>query len=116
MLPLLADHDFNHQILRGLQRRIPNLDVVAAHRVDLGRATDPDLLAWAAVVGRAVVTHDRKTMPRHAFDRLKNGEPLSGLIVASQRLPVAEVIRDLEIIVTCSDAADWKNVIRYLPL
>ena len=116
MLSLLIDHDFNNHILRGLIRRIPNLDAVTAREVDLSQAEDADLLAWAAGVGRVIVTHDRKTMPNHAVRRMRRDERISGLIIAAQSLPILDVINDLEIIAMCSSASEWKNVIRHLPL
>ena len=116
MLSLLIDHDFNHHILRGLIRMIPNLDAVTARQVDLSRAEDSDLLAWAAGVGRVIVTHDRKTMPTQAVLRMRKEEKTSGVIIAAQSLPILDVINDLEIIAMCSSASEWKNVIRHLPL
>ena len=116
MLSLLIDHDFNHHILRGLIRRIPNLDAVTARQVDLSQSEDSDLLTWASSVGRVIVTHDRKTMPTHAVLRMRREERISGLIIAAQSLPILDVINDLEIIAMCSSAPEWENVIRHLPL
>jgi hypothetical protein len=38
------------------------------------------------------------------------------VIVVSRRLPVSQVIDDLEIIITCSDMGEWENIIKHLPL
>ena len=116
MLSLLIDHDFNHHILRGLIRRIPNLDALTARQTGLSQSEDPDLLAWAAGAGRVIVTHDRKTMPAHAVLRMRKEEKISGLIIAAQSLPIVDVINDLEIIVMCSSGSEWENLIRHLPL
>jgi predicted nuclease of predicted toxin-antitoxin system len=56
MLRLLFDQDFNHNILRGLFLRLPNLDGVTALQEGLNEAPDPELLAWAADQRRIVVT------------------------------------------------------------
>lgn len=48
MLPLLLDENFNQRILRGLKRRIPNLDYSVAQESGLGGESDRDVLAWAA--------------------------------------------------------------------
>jgi hypothetical protein len=64
---------------------------------------------------RIVVTHDRRTMPYHATSRLARAEKIAGIIVVSRRLPVSQVINDLEIIVSCSEMVEWENVIKYLP-
>jgi hypothetical protein len=116
MLRLLIDQDLDHVILRGLLLRVPNADVITAHKVGLSDAPDPDLLAWAEEQKRIVVTHDRRTMPSHAAVRIARGESVAGVIVVSRRLPVSQVIDDLEIIVTCSDMGEWENIIKHLPL
>lgn len=88
MLKILIDHDFNHHILRALARRIPNLDVVTAYQAHLSHSADPDLISWAYGSGRVIVTHDRKTMPAHAALRMKAGRNISGIIIATQNLPL----------------------------
>ena len=116
MLRLLIDQDLDQVILRGLLLRVPNLDVITTFQAGLSEASDPDLLAWAAEQKRVVVTHDRRTMPSHASARIVQGQSVAGVIVISRRLPVGSVINDLEIIVSCSDADEWENVIKHLPL
>ena len=116
MLRLLIDQDLDHVILRGLLLRIPALDFVTAHRVGLGESSDVDLLAWAAENQRVVVTHDRRTMPHHAAQRITAGTRISGVVVVSRQLPVSRVIGDLEIIVSCSEPDEWIDVIKHLPL
>jgi hypothetical protein len=116
MLRLLIDHDLDQDILRGLIHRVPDLDAVAALEVGLSAASDPELLAWAAAEGRVIVTHDYRTMPDHAGNRMAAGETIAGLIVVSRRLSIREVLNDLEMIVSCSDANEWENIVRHLPL
>ena len=65
MLRLLADENFNDDIVRGLLLRQPDLDIVRVQEVGLGGAEDPDILAWADENNRIVVksyltsrTHD----------------------------------------------------------
>jgi len=67
MLRLLFDQDFNHDILRGLFLRLPDVDGVTALQAGLDKAPDPELLEWAAQQRRTVVTHDVNTMPDHAY-------------------------------------------------
>ena len=47
MLRLLADQNFNEDIISGLLDRRPGLDVIRAWDVGLQAAKDPGLLAWA---------------------------------------------------------------------
>ena len=58
MLLLVADENFNNDILRGLLRRNPSLDVVRIQDVGLTQASDPDVLEWAAQENRVLLTHD----------------------------------------------------------
>jgi predicted nuclease of predicted toxin-antitoxin system len=74
MLRLLIDQDLDHDILRGLLRRIPQLDALTAFEIGMSRATDAQLLTWAEREGRIIVTHDRKTMPKHAVDLMGAGK------------------------------------------
>jgi len=62
MLRLLADENFNDDIVRGLWLRQPDLDMVRVQDAGLAGADDPDVLAWAALNHRIVLTHDRATM------------------------------------------------------
>ena len=51
-----------------------------------------------------------------AYERVRAGQPMPGVIAVSQALPVGQVIEDLLLVVQCSRAEDWTNQVRYLPL
>jgi hypothetical protein len=78
MLRLAADENFNGDIVRGLLRRNPKLDIVRIQDAGLSGADDRSVLQWAADLGRIVVTHDISTMAKHAFDRSAAGQPMPG--------------------------------------
>jgi len=99
-----------------LLRRVQDLDVVTAYEAGLSEAPDPELLEWAASQRRVVLTHDRRTMPDHASDRIRTGLRMSGVIVVRKRLPLGQVIDELELIATCSVPGEWENRIQFLPL
>jgi hypothetical protein len=52
MLRLVSDEDVHDDIIRGLRRREPTLDIVRVIDVGLGHTPDPTILEWAA-------SHDR---------------------------------------------------------
>ena len=52
MLRLLADENFNGDIVRALLLRQPDLDIVRVQDVGLTGAGDPDILTWAAANDR----------------------------------------------------------------
>lgn len=117
MLRLLADENFNQNLVRGFLRRRPELDVVRAQDVDLARTPDPDVLAWAARQQRIVLTHDVNTMTRFASDRLRRGEPMAGLFLVHQwGSAPSSVIEDLVLLNDCSETAEWAGKFLYLPL
>jgi predicted nuclease of predicted toxin-antitoxin system len=70
----LTDEDFDNDVLRGLVRRLPELDVLRVQDVGLAGAADPVILEWTAQQGRILLTHDAKTMPAHAYARLRAGQ------------------------------------------
>lgn len=81
MVPLLADENFNHRVLRGLRRRLPTIDCLPAQETEVYQRDDQDLLDWAALHNRVVLTHDVNTMTKYAYERLAAGHPLPGVIV-----------------------------------
>lgn len=116
MIRLLTDENFSHPILRGLIRRVPHLDVVLVHDVGLTSQSDPILLKWAASQHRNIMTHDKKTMILYAEQLIRQGEPMSGLIVVPQSLGIGRAIAELEMVVQCYSASEMRDRIQHLPL
>lgn len=112
----LADENFNRAILVGLQRRAEHIDVVRVQDVGLRAADDPVVLQWAADEGRVLVTHDIKTIPDFAHERVSAGLPMPGVLIVRSVLPIAVVIDELVIVEAASEPADWKDGVHYLPL
>ena len=113
---LLADENFNGAIIRGLLRRNPEVDVVRVQDVGLSGLDDPTVLEWAAHEGRVVLTHDQKTVPKYAYDRVEAGLPMPGVFVGDLYLNVQQAIEDLLLIAECSESEEWEGQVRYLPL
>jgi predicted nuclease of predicted toxin-antitoxin system len=116
MLRLLADENFNDDIVRGLLRRQAEIDIVCARDVGLTTAEDARILAWAAENGRIVLTHDRATMPDFAFERVAAAQPMPGLFVLSNRLPVGKAIEEILLAIACTQQAEWTGLVAHLPL
>jgi Domain of unknown function (DUF5615) len=116
MLRLLIDQNFDHDILRGIERRIPSLDYVTAAEMGLTESPDPELLEWAAAERRVILTHDQSTMPDHVAERLSNGQEVFGVIIAPQELPIRVAINELELIIECSSEDEYLNRYLFLPL
>jgi predicted nuclease of predicted toxin-antitoxin system len=116
MLRLLADENLNGDIVRGLLLRQPDLDLVRVQDVGLAGMDDAGILAWSADNDRIVVTHDRATMPDHASDRMTAGQPMGGVFIIPDRLPVGQAIREMLLLSECSNQAEWRDCVVYLPL
>ncbi len=91
MLPFVADENFNNDIVRGIRRRNPALDIVRVQDIGLFAADDPSILEWAAHFGRVVLTHDVATMTRYAYDRVREGKPMPGVFEVGRHLAMGVV-------------------------
>ena len=116
MLRLLADENFNGDVVRALLLRQPDLDIVRVQDIGLAGIADPDILAWAAVNNRIILTHDRATLPDYAFERLAAGESVVGVIILNDRFPVGHATDELLLLITCSDQPEWRDRVVHLPL
>jgi hypothetical protein len=116
MLRLAADENFNGDIVRGLLRRNPTLDVVRVQDAGLSGADDPTVLQWAADQGRVIVTHDISTLAKHAFDRIAAGQPMPGVFEVRSVAPIGQAIDDLILLAECSVEGEWEGQVRFLPL
>lgn len=116
MLRLLADENFNGRILRALQRRIPDLDVVRAQDTPLSGTDDESLLEYAAAENRILLTHDVSTLVGYAWERVRLGKSMPGVIAAPADRPLGHVIEDLEILLLASGPEEIKDRVLFVPL
>ena len=116
MLRLAADENFNSDIVRGLLRRNPNLDIVRIQDVGRSGADDPTVLEWSAEEGRVLLTHDVSTITHYAYERVRAGKPMPGVFEVSRNIPIGVVIEDVLLLVECSLDKEWEGQVRYLPL
>lgn len=116
MIRLLADENFNNDVVRGVRLRSQEIDVVRVQDAGLSGAEDPAVLAWAASVGRVVLTHDVSTMTRYAYDRVRQGLPMPGVFEVGRHVPVGVAIDEIVLLAECSVEGEWEGQVRYLPL
>jgi hypothetical protein len=82
----------------------------------LAEATDPLILEWAAEHGLVLLTHDRKTIPPFAHDRVAAGLPMPGAFLVSSEMPVGQAIDELLVAAHCLSPEECNNVVRYFPM
>ena len=116
MLRLLADENFNGDIVRGMFLREPTLDLVRVQDLDLSGAEDPDILAWAAENNRILLTHDRATMPDYAYERVVSGDAMCGVFIVDDRFTIGRAIEEILLMMDCSEQEEWRDLTVYLPL
>ena len=111
----LADANLDQDIVAGVLRREPEVDFESAQGVIPERMADPEVLALAASLGRVLVTHDVRTMPRHFGEFIANSK-CPGLILIPRSMPLAQAIEEILLIWHASEPGEWRNVFRRLPL
>jgi hypothetical protein len=115
MFRFLADCDFSGPTLQALRTRCLEVDVLRAQDAGLDGKVDPIVLEFAAGADRIVLTHDLRTFPTHAYERLASGLKLPGVLVIPQHLEVAMAVEWLELIVKCSEPHEYVNLVRKIP-
>ena len=116
MLKLAADENFNNDIIRGLLRRKPDLDVVRVQDVGLSGADDPTVLDWAAQEGRILLTQDVSTITRYAYERVEAARAMPGVFEVSRAVSIGVAIDDILLLAEYSLEGEWEGQVLYLPL
>jgi hypothetical protein len=116
MLRLVSDEDLNGDVVDGLLRRQPHLDLVRAVDVGLMGASDPTVLAWAAGENRVLVSEDRETMIGFAWARVRANYRMPGLLVVRPQTTVADAIEGVLLVATLADEEEVRGRVLYVPL
>jgi hypothetical protein len=116
MLRLLSDENFNGDIVRGLLRRHPQLDLIRVQDVGLRQTPDPEILEWAAGQGRMLLSHDISTVPPAAYQRVADGKPMPGVFIVPERMPIGQAIDEILFLSLDIEPDAWKDPVLYLPL
>ena len=93
----------------------PAVDFQTATQGALEGKTDREVLEYCAGQGRILVTHDQRTMPLHFAAFIASGSS-PGVIIVPQDMPIGQAVRELYLAWMASDAEEWIDAIRRLPL
>ncbi len=116
MLRLASDADVNGEIIRGLRRRLPVIDLVRAQDVLPEGTPDPAILAWVADENRILITNDRNTMVGFAYQRVAAGNRTPGLIATTNDQSIGQAIDDILLIAEYMPDDEIRDqVVVYLP-
>lgn len=116
MLRLASDADVHGEIIRGLRRRLPEIDLVRAQGALPEGTRDLKVLAWAAAENRVLITNDRNTMVGFAYQRVAAGEQVPGLIVTTNEQSIGSAIDDIVLIAEYMSEEEIRDqVVVFLP-
>ncbi len=116
MLRLASDADVHGDIIRGLRRRLPDIDLVRAQDALPEGAPDSEVLIWAAAENRVLITNDRNTMVGLAYQRVAAREPVHGLIVTTNEQSIGLAIDDILLVAEYMPEEEIRDqVVVFLP-
>ena len=110
-----ADADLNEDIVTGVLRRVPEIDFQTATEAGLQGLKDENVLEIASLENRILVTHDRRTMPKHFAAFIQNKD-CAGVLIISRKLEINAALQELILIWSASEAEEYINSIRQLPV
>lgn len=110
-----ADADLDEDIVRGVLRRLPEIDFQTASEANLRGIPDENVLEIASRENRILVTHDRRTMPKHFAEFIQH-QNCSGVLIVSRKLEISSIIEEIILIWMASDAEEYINSIRQIPI
>ena len=116
MLKFAADENLKRQIVTGLRRRAPTVDVLTVREAMLQSSPDPRVLDWAAEENRILLTHDTRTMSLHAYARVAAGEPMPGVLEIPDLLPIGQAIDEVLLVAELAQASELRDRVLRLPL
>jgi hypothetical protein len=116
MLRLASDADVHGEIIRGLRRRLPGIDLTRAQDALPEGTPDDEVLAWAAAEGRVLITNDRNSMVGLAYNRVTAEMPTPGLIVTTNEQSIGSAIADILLLAEYISEGEIRDqVVIYLP-
>jgi hypothetical protein len=76
---------------------------------------DPEVLVWAELQGRILVSLDENTLPRHLADHLGVGRHSPGVFLIRPQFTIPQVIAFLALAAYAADPAEYVDRIEYVP-
>lgn len=114
----LIDESVRLSVVAALRRAEPAIDVWRVGQsgmVSFG-SPDIDLLAFCEQQQRILVSLDRASMPVHVAAHQADGGHIAGVLLVTRRCSLRQLLDDLILIWTATEAEEWRDSIHYLPL
>ncbi|MGH2609102.1 MAG: hypothetical protein ACRDHF_08430 [Tepidiformaceae bacterium] len=113
---VLTDQDFNEDIIRGLARRVADLDWMPLRRAGNIRSRDAEVLRIALADDRILLSHDAKTLHPLALRLIAEGSPVPRVVVVPKVMAWRIAIDELELLLLAGTERDWGVGVVRLPL
>ena len=55
-------------------------------------------------------------MTRHAYERVRAGQPMPGVFEVSRLVAISQAIEDILLLAECTLEGEWEGQVRYLSL
>jgi hypothetical protein len=105
----LADHNFRQQIVDGVVRRHPNLDIRTARSLDLARHSDEAMLEYAARSDLVILTHDHTTLVPAAWARVAQRQLMPGVVLIPALMPIGAAVNVLDDLIASLAENAWRD-------
>lgn len=114
----LIDESVRLSLVAALRRVEPAMDVWRVGQTGMPAfgASDPELLNFCEHEKRILVTLDRASMPEHVAAHLAAGRRTWGVLLVTRRCSFRQLLDDLILIWSVTEAEEWHNSMHYLPL
>lgn len=114
----LLDENVDRAIRAGLHRHWPEMVVwIIGDPGAPPRGTpDPDILLWCEANNFTLVTNNRASMPDHLRNHIAAGRHLPGIFILNPSMMVGETIDELALIWGASEADEYLDLMRFLPI
>jgi len=104
-------------LIDGLRLQEPGIDILRIG--DAGapppHTPDPDLLLAAEAMGRAMVSNDKSSMPRHLVDHFVAGHHTAGVLLMRQGFSLGRYIQEILTRYQTTTADEWIDRTEYIP-
>lgn len=116
MIRFVLDECVSGKLVRALREAEPMLDFVTVHEAGLEGCSDAQVVRWASVARRVVVTQDVRTMPAELWDLLGAGVSSPGMVIIHSGTPIRQVVDELTIIALGTDKDALDRLLTEIPL
>ena len=76
---------------------------------------DPDIVFWAEIAGRVLVSRDKRTMIADLAAHLQTGRRSPGLFIVRRGANLADVLAFLIYAASAGDDDQWRDQVVYIP-